>query len=411
VSTQTEARFVALHAHYRGISGAPITTLAVANPTEFPTQADLYAPLAAAGDAIDILEPCNEPNFQLGVGWEPLAATYQKDVFGWIYDGGYDGAAVAVSISALGGFPDMASYVDASYAFEGQGPWGVYQSVHSYPVNRAPDGGEAVTYALPSSGNLRTEVEERTVWCSPGSGGLTCPSSFPRAISSETGYCTCNTVSGPKCVSASGGAVTNGISETAQAKYLPRLFVDTLAGGVSRVYFYELYDQGPPASPVNQDHFGLLHADGTPKPAYQRLQRLLATTAASSTGNVAPLPLTVTAGGLRHLLLQNGVSHDYYLLLWNDVPSYDFTGQRYADAGCDGGASSGCDIQSSDVRATVSLGAGAPSFSTAAVTYLDPAHASGDCSATLDPSSLSATSPGVSWTVCVPDEVTIVTLH
>ena len=65
-----------------------------------------------------------------------------------------------------------------------------------------------------------------------------------------------------------------GISETAQAVYLPRLLLHFFAAGIRRTFLYELMDGG--ADPAESEHhYGLLRHDGTPKPAFTALQTLL----------------------------------------------------------------------------------------------------------------------------------------
>lgn len=410
-----EAKFLDLHQHFRGVSGSPVTTLAISMP-DF-TAAELEGLLRDAGGAIDILEPCNEPNLQLTGDWETEAGNYQQSVFDSIYQGGYSGPPVTVSISALGGDPVIAGYLSASEAWEGQGPWGVYQSVHSYPVKQLPngeDGGDVVRYALPSSGDYKIREEEQTVWCifAPD-GGLICPSVF-HAISSETGYFTCDTLANPACESGPGAASPDGISELAQGKYLPRLFVDTLQGGMERVYFYELYDEGLSDAGLINDHFGLIRNDSTRKPSFFRVQRLLATVAAAGldAGALVDLPLTLSPASLDWMVIQNE-PQAYQLLLWNDVPSYMRSGQVLPNGiRCDGGNVTGCDVANQDVVATVAVSNGAHAFCEATLTYLDPLHDSGSCAAELDSSQLGRSlDGGLSFTVCVPDEVTVVTLR
>jgi hypothetical protein len=64
-----------------------------------------------------------------------------------------------------------------------------------------------------------------------------------------------------------------GISEEAQAQILPRSYLLALEGGVARIFWYEF--QAPERqADYNEDHFGIVHRDLTPKPAYQAYKTL-----------------------------------------------------------------------------------------------------------------------------------------
>jgi hypothetical protein len=67
---------------------------------------------------------------------------------------------------------------------------------------------------------------------------------------------------------------TNGTSESAHGKYIPRMFLEYFRKGVARTYSYEFVDEFP--DPNNREaRFGLLRRDLTPKPAYTALKGLL----------------------------------------------------------------------------------------------------------------------------------------
>jgi hypothetical protein len=133
-------------------------------------------------------------------------------------------------------------------------------------------------------------------------------------VATETGYQTASNSKG-------------GISITAQAKYLPRLFAEYFRNGIVRTFVYELYDEG--TDPANPEHnFGLVYNDLTPKPAFQALASLIHLLSdpgpASIPGSLTYL-LTPQSNGsytrteyVHDLLLQkrNG---DFYLLLWHEI--------------------------------------------------------------------------------------------
>jgi hypothetical protein len=123
-----------------------------------------------------------------------------------------------------------------------------------------------------------------------------------------------------------------GVSETAAAKYIPRLFLEDFMRGVPRTYLYEFLDEALDPGLTNaQLHWGLILADGSEKPAFSALRNLIKELNDSSEpSGVQPLSWTLNrmAPQIHHLLLEksNGV---YDLVLWQEVSSYDVT--RHVD--------------------------------------------------------------------------------
>lgn len=75
---------------------------------------------------------------------------------------------------------------------------------------------------------------------------------------------------------AKAGGIYAGYTESAQAKYILRRFVESIGVGVERSFQYDFRDDG--ADPHNAEHnFGLLRLDYTPKPSYYAVRRLAAT--------------------------------------------------------------------------------------------------------------------------------------
>ncbi|HVI09356.1 MAG TPA: hypothetical protein VND65_13795 [Candidatus Binatia bacterium] len=118
-----------------------------------------------------------------------------------------------------------------------------------------------------------------------------------------------------------------GVSERASAIYLPIAFLSGFDLGVARTFSYELMDEvNDPelTSGSGEGHYGLLHYDGSPKPAYTALQSLIAVLRDSGP-NFEPGSLRVTFAGapksLQAVLLEKS-DGAYYLALWNDVPVY-----------------------------------------------------------------------------------------
>ena len=116
------------------------------------------------------------------------------------------------------------------------------------------------------------------------------------------------------------------VSETAAAKYIPRLFLEDFARGISRTYLYEFMDEkSDPGLIDNQLHWGLIRADGSEKPAFLALKNL----STELQDSIQPMHLQQLSWTLstndtqvHHLLLQksNGV---FDLVLWHEEPSYD----------------------------------------------------------------------------------------
>ena len=82
-------------------------------------------------------------------------------------------------------------------------------------------------------------------------------------MATEAGY---NNVTRPK---------GSGISEAAAAIYIPRLLLHNFDAGVQRTFLYEFMDGG--VKPTDTEaHWGLVRHDGSAKPAYHAVRRLLA---------------------------------------------------------------------------------------------------------------------------------------
>jgi hypothetical protein len=112
----------------------------------------------------------------------------------------------------------------------------------------------------------------------------------------------------------------NQISEAVEAIYEPRLLLHAWNLGVRRTYIYELMDD--PSSPPG---IGLMHSDGTPRPAYTAVATLMHllsdTPGARSPGKLA-YTLQGNTGGLETTLLQKQ-DGSFWLALWNPGCIYE----------------------------------------------------------------------------------------
>jgi hypothetical protein len=127
----------------------------------------------------------------------------------------------------------------------------------------------------------------------------------------ETGYHT----------SAQG--VYQSVGETVQAKYSTRLLLENYNRGIPRTYLYQLMDEGD--DPENSEqNYGLVHFDGSVKPAYTALQNLLALTSDyNSTFEPQTLAYTLRASTrVHHTVLQKS-DGTFLLILWLETASKD----------------------------------------------------------------------------------------
>lgn len=102
-------------------------------------------------------------------------------------------------------------------------------------------------------------------------------------------------------------------------RYMPRVLLEQFRAGVVRTFLYELADF------PNSGNYGLLTADGTPKPAFNAVKGLLNLLA--DPGPVfTPRPLRYSVdeegGDLRHMAFQKR-DGTYFLALWLALPGFD----------------------------------------------------------------------------------------
>ena len=119
-----------------------------------------------------------------------------------------------------------------------------------------------------------------------------------------------------------------GVSEAAGGKYVPRLWLEYFNRDIRRVYMNELIDKWQTAN--REGNFGLLRQDGSPKPAFRALQNLIALLQ-DTPGDFVPGSLSYAMTGattnVHHTLLQKQDGR-FYLILWQEVPSFDLVNQR-----------------------------------------------------------------------------------
>jgi hypothetical protein len=133
-------------------------------------------------------------------------------------------------------------------------------------------------------------------------------------IATETGFH--NAIRDPK-------ALHPGVSEQAAGKYIPRLYLEYFNRSIRRTFTYEFIDEELAIDQEN--NFGLLRYNGSPKPAFTALKNLI--TLLKDPGSSFSLKslaykLTENTPHLHHTLLQkrNGT---FYLILWQEVSSFN----------------------------------------------------------------------------------------
>jgi len=152
-------------------------------------------------------------------------------------------------------------------------------------------------------------------------------------VVTESGYHT--------ALNSGGGVIAGvqpGVSEAAQAKYLPRHFANYFNAGIVRTFTYEFCDEFDHEDTNAEASFGIIRHNLTPKPAYAAMKNLLALLSESRWDAAAQqwqrkpfapraLDFALTADTdafpkLRHTLLQKS-NGDFDLLIWQEVSSFD----------------------------------------------------------------------------------------
>lgn len=124
-----------------------------------------------------------------------------------------------------------------------------------------------------------------------------------------------------------------GVGDRASAKYLPRLYLEYFNRGIKRTYLHQLLDLKPNPELDNPTfNYGLLRYDGSPKPAFialKNLIRILQDDSKFSTESLQYLDYTLVdnTANINHTLLQKQ-DGKFYLILWQDVLSYDVPNKR-----------------------------------------------------------------------------------
>jgi hypothetical protein len=235
--------------------------------------------------SVESIEGPNELDVSGLPDWSKTTRSYQQEIFSAVAD------LPGSRIPLIG--PSMAFIVNGRFVGDLSGLV-TYGNLHPYPAGREP--AQMLGSQIALAGNI-----------------------YPHRplVITETGYH--NAIEGDN--------PQPGVSEVAASKYIPRLLLEAFNLGIVRTYLYEFEDEfSDPTGSKQEQHWGLLRSDGSEKPAFVSLRNLLALLTApptSANNEVAPLAIEINGDeSIHHTLLQH-VDGSYYLLLWQEVSSYD----------------------------------------------------------------------------------------
>jgi hypothetical protein len=244
-----------------------------------------------AGSALESFEGPNEYNKSGDPDWAENLTSYQMDLYQAVKNNPSTRDIPVLSPAIAKPYPerlpDLSAYSD-------------YANMHSYPGGRNPGTSTLENFSLPAA---------RAV------GGN------KPLISTETGYHTALNYTGHH----------SWVSERAMGKYIPRLFFEYFNRGIERTYLYEFIDSYPNPQRDERDlHFGLLRKDGTEKPAYVALENLidlLEDQGPNFETESLDYSLNGNTADVHRTLLQKRDGR-FYLVLWQEVSSYDLKAER-----------------------------------------------------------------------------------
>lgn len=133
-----------------------------------------------------------------------------------------------------------------------------------------------------------------------------------RIVTTETGY-------------QDDPSAPDAIPPDVSGRYMPRILLEQFRAGILRTYIYELADFS------RSGGYGLLHSDGSPKPAFtavKGLLNLLADPGPAFAVQSLGYAVTGATADVEHLAFQKRDGR-YYLALWLSKPMYDVTARQY----------------------------------------------------------------------------------
>ncbi len=260
------------------------------------TPEDIEYIASSTGEALGSFEGPNEKDLQGGLGWVLETRSYQQEL--------YEAVKANEPTSETPVLAPSLAFSDNASELGNLGSYADYGNLHPY------SGGEPPTTGLDENISNADQV----------SGG-------DPLVVTETGYHT---------ALEAGGDAQPGVSEAAMGKYMPRLLLEYFKRDVERTYVYELMDLQPnPQNDNDQWNFGLLDNSGTEKPAYRSLANMISILEDPGS-EFEPEPLGyVLRGGLEdvHQAVFQKRNGSYYLVLWQEVRSFDTASQQDLEVG------------------------------------------------------------------------------
>jgi len=254
----------------------------------------------------DLNSPCTDTG--LSNQWAIEVSTFQRALFDTV-----TASSVTMHIPVVGQSLGAATWSDSASRIGDQSAFVNFGNQHSYPGGSYPskDVTNSLTVLKPVFG---TKPQYAT----------------------ETGYHNLTTYD-PR--------LQQGVSERASGKYMSRLFFEYFNRGLVRTFSYEFIDETVMAG--SEGHYGLLRADGTPKPQFTVIEntiRLLQDPGANFVPGSLAYSLGTVPDTVHHTLLQKS-NGTFYLVLWQEVSSYQLATSR----------TSGADIDVAPVNVTLTL--------------------------------------------------------
>lgn len=113
------------------------------------------------------------------------------------------------------------------------------------------------------------------------------------------------------------------LSELSSGKYYSVMYMEQLKRGAKWVYAYEFIDQNTADQTYSENNFGLIHTDGTVKPAFTAIKNTIDLLKDAGT-TFTPTPITYTLSGdttnIRTYTFQKSDGR-YYLAIWQGQPA------------------------------------------------------------------------------------------
>ena len=233
---------------------------------------------------VDLFEGPNEPNLGKTPNWPQALRDFQRDLYEYVKKSEGLRAVPVLGPSLTYGGPKLVGDLSA---------WMDFGNLHPYPGGRWPE-----------SGNLDIHIADARA--SDGDKPL---------MATEVGY--------HSALETKRGHPPT--SEAMIARYLPRLVLWNLLKGLRRNYIYEFADTHDRGPTDQESNFGLLRANGEPKPAFYAIKNLIALFDDAG-GELKPKDLSfviLSPEPDAHVMGFQRADGDYLLALWLGVSGWD----------------------------------------------------------------------------------------